>query len=812
MEAASEVNTPPELAAVPPARRPELLLSPLGDQGQYVVKDIRASAYYRLGEQEAFLLSRLDGQQTTAAICAAFEARFGEPLSSEDLHGFLEMAKTQGFLQASPRTVGQARPRQSILFWRISLFDPNRLFTWLAPKIAFVWTRSFMAISFIAIVAGFALLWANRPELARSLARAWRWETVVLAWLLVAIITTCHEFAHGLTCKHYGGEVHEVGFLLLFFMPCFYCNVSDAWLIREKSKRLWVTLAGGYCDLCLGALAAFAWRLTLPRSLPNYLAWVALTILGARVFFNFNPLLKLDGYYLLSDALELPNLRQRAWERVMAHLRRLLWGAPRPAAEPQGKFLLLYGTASWLFSLVFLVLMIVGFSRFLGARWGLVGAGAAALLGVVTFRRMFQGFAGGEVRNMIRRRWKRTLVWLVLLGAVPAVLYWGEMEDRASGPFQVRPASRAEVRARVAGFLQAVSYDEGDRVYAGGVLAHLEVPDLASRRRQKRAQIRESRAQLRLLEIGPRPEEVQEQRRRVERAEKWRDLAEKDLRRAREALQQDLERLDKQMAQHRAEREHAQAILSRIQKLHNHNAVSVEEYQKAQKQCRVFQTQEEQVRAQKQARRALGCFESEAELARREKELADAQGTLALLEAGTRPEEIEAERARLARLEEEDRYLASLQEKVLVRSPVAGLITTPHLKEKVGQYLQEGELICTVEEPAQPQVEIALAEQDVARVGAGQVVELKARSLPFQTFCACVERVAPRAVEVQSPLTPQASGEAPGIVTVYCRPEQTDWDLRPGMTGHARIYCGRRRIGEVAADRVLRYLRTEFWW
>ena len=133
---------------------------------------------------------------------------------------------------------------------------------------------------------------------------------------MCALATTCHEFAHGLTCKHYGGDVHEVGLLVMFFTPCFYCNVSDAWLIPEKRKRLWITAAGGYCDLCLWALAVFAWRLSDPQGLVNYLAWVVVTVCAARVLFNFNPLLKLDGYYLLSDWLELPNLRQRSWTRA----------------------------------------------------------------------------------------------------------------------------------------------------------------------------------------------------------------------------------------------------------------------------------------------------------------------------------------------------------------------------------------------------------------------------------------------------------------------------------------------------------------
>src|SRR5439155_10598309 len=144
------------------------------------------------------------------------------------------------------------------------------------------------------------VLTANWGELVSAVPRSTRWETLVLAWIVLFLATTCHEFAHGLTCKRHGGEVHELGFLMMFFMPCFYCNVSDAWLIREKSKRLWVTLAGGYCDLCAWAAAVVLWRLPLPGTAVNSLAWVVLTTCGVPVLFNLHPLPKLDGYYLPS--------------------------------------------------------------------------------------------------------------------------------------------------------------------------------------------------------------------------------------------------------------------------------------------------------------------------------------------------------------------------------------------------------------------------------------------------------------------------------------------------------------------------------
>jgi putative peptide zinc metalloprotease protein len=365
-----------DLAPLLPSLRPELILRPLGDQGPYVVKDPSTGAYYHLGEEEHFLLTQLDGQRNSDAIRAAFAERFGQSLDDEDLQEFLDMAKERRLLQdkgqelkqtksqadepGDPASLGgQASFGLRLLYWRKNFFDPDRLFNWLAPKLWWCWTPAFLVFSAGCIVLAVGLLWANRHEAAHSFLSALRWQTALLAWLVLMLVTTCHEFAHGLTCKRHGGEVHEVGFLLLFFMPCFYCNVSDAWLFREKSKRLWVTLAGGYFELFLWALAVCVWRLTTPDSLVNYLAFVVLSACGVQTLFNFNPLLKLDGYYLLSDWMEVPNLQQRAADYVQGRLRWLLWGAARPERDTRGRFLLLYGLVSWLYSLLFLAVSLV---------------------------------------------------------------------------------------------------------------------------------------------------------------------------------------------------------------------------------------------------------------------------------------------------------------------------------------------------------------------------------------------------------------------------------------------------------------------
>jgi multidrug efflux pump subunit AcrA (membrane-fusion protein) len=802
-----------------PCRRPELIASPLGVRGQYVVKDPSTGAYYQFGEVEHFILTQLDGQHVLETIRAAFAERFGQPISEEELQEFLEMASARGLLQGG-NDADKQTDRQDvdasdamaqgdralfglrILYWRKSFFDPDSFFTWLAPKIWWCWTPAFLVFSAGCIGIASMLLWANRQGLAHSFVNSLRWETAVLAWFVLIIVTFCHEFAHGLTCKHYGGEVHEVGFLLIFFMPCFYCNVSDAWLFREKSKRLWVTLAGGYFELFLWSLTVFIWRVTVPDSLVNYLAFIVMTACGVQTLFNFNPLLKLDGYYLLSDWLEVPNLQQRAGQYFKRRLRWLLWGASRPEVEERGSTLLTYGMVSWLYSLAFLGLSLWFMSHFFGARLGLLGLVIVGFLGLMSVRGLFHGFMAGEVRNMIHFRHKRTVIWGMLLLGVPAALFFIPMEDRASGPFALRPATRTELRAPLAGFLGEICCDEGDRVSAGTVVARLDVPDLPSRIAQKNSEVHEAQAKLRLLEAGPRYEEVEQQRHRVERAEAWRTQAERDLTRAKQALKEDLKRLDELVVQHQAELGAARDMLERAKRLRGKGTVSEDDYVEGEKKCRVAEALIEQAQAQKRARQAVGTQEAETELSRREKEQADARATLTLLEAGTRPEEIEAERARLARLQEEIRYLESSQGRLRIECPVAGTIVTPRLKERVRNYLREGDLIAVVEDSSVMEAEIALAEEDAARVKPGQRIELKARAFPFDSLMAQVDRIAPAA----------GRGEVQSTLTLYCRVVDPGVELRAGMTGHARVFTGKRSVGGFLLDRALRFVRTEFWW
>src|SRR5207247_6187986 len=181
----------------------------------------------------------------------------------------------------------------------------------------------FIATSRTTIASALVLTAPSHAATLRDMSGLWRVENLLLAWIAVFVVTAGHEFAHGLTCKRFGGEVHELGFMLIYFQPAFYCNVSDAWLFPEKSKRLWVSFAGTYFELFLWALAVLAWRVTDVDTVINYLALIVMTGSGVKALLNLSPLLKLDGYNLLSDYLDIPNLRRKSFRYVGARLKRL---------------------------------------------------------------------------------------------------------------------------------------------------------------------------------------------------------------------------------------------------------------------------------------------------------------------------------------------------------------------------------------------------------------------------------------------------------------------------------------------------------
>lgn len=811
-----------------PRCRPELYFGPQNDQHKFVLKNRRTDEYYQIGAVERFLLSQLDGERDAETICTNFETEFGEALTTTDLDHFLGLAAQQDWLELTNVVPAVANPavstpnecepaatpngsapepsrraRQSVLAWRISLFDPDRLFDWAEPRIRFFWTRGFLLLSACSILSALLVVWANRGDILNEFVNSFHWQTLLLAIVAIGAITLCHEFAHGLTCKHYGGEVHEVGFLLLFLMPCFFCNVSDAWLLPRKSQRLSVTMAGGYFELFLWSLAVFIWRLTLIDSALNFMAWVVLSLSGIRVLMNFNPLIPLDGYYLLGDAVEIPNLRPRAIGYLHAWLRCRLWGGPRPAVNPRGRFLLWYGAASWLFSLALIALLIYGMYRYFGASGGLPGALIVLGLGSLLLVGMARGVFGKEFGLMLARRNIRTVCWIGGLACLAGVALFWKIDDCASGSFLIRPAAHVDVRAPMAGFLETVYVAEGERVLAGDLIAELKVTELDSRIAVGKSALAEAEAKTRDLKAGARPEEVELQQQKVKRLDELVADARQALARTNTALEAELAALDAKLKQYQHEIEYHQSVLDRWAKLQVKNAITRDQLDESQAKVRIAESGWEETKAKRRSLEARGAMEQQTQLATREKELGDARSELMLLQAGCRPEELQAAIANRDKLAEELRFLEQLAENRKIYAPQGGTIVTQRFRDMLGKYYPEGELICEIGDTSAIDLDIGLAEQDASRVEVGAPVTFKARTLPFHTFEATVTKIAPIGFKGEK--------ETRTSVSIYCRVIDPTSELRPGTTGYARIHTGPRPVGAVILYRVLRFVRTEYW-
>src|SRR5258705_9595112 len=391
--------------ASPPKLRSDLTVSrqQTTDGPRCVIKDARSGRFFRFGELEQFIAEQLDGETPLDVVRQRTETRFAAPLPPESLAGFVRSLEKSGLLVGEGEdqnrgVTSHGRVRGSLLYLRFRLFDPDRLFDRLVRRVRFCFTPSFLIVSSALIIFAVGLSVVAWADIRGDLSRLYRLSSIPLFLLISLGLATVHEFAHGLTCKRFGGEVHDLGFLLIYFTPSFYTNVSDAWLFPEKAKRLWVGFAGPYFELFLWALATFAWRVTDVDTWINYAALLVMTLSGIKTLFNLNPFIKLDGYYLLSDYLELPNLRKRSFRYVGGLVKRLVGVRQRIVTDPSPRERRVYvaygllGSVTSLSVLVYVAVTAGGYLIDTHQSWALLAF--AGLTGTKSRRKLRKLFGG----------------------------------------------------------------------------------------------------------------------------------------------------------------------------------------------------------------------------------------------------------------------------------------------------------------------------------------------------------------------------------------------------------------------------------
>jgi multidrug resistance efflux pump len=239
-------------------------------------------------------------------------------------------------------------------------------------------------------------------------------------------------------------------------------------------------------------------------------------------------------------------------------------------------------------------------------------------------------------------------------------------------------------------------------------------------------------------------------------------------------------------------------------RLYERELVSLLQYEEAKEEVAVREKELEEAGADLKLILADDLSELRKSIAVAENERKEAEGKLKLALAGSRPEEIEAATAELARQEAERRHLEAQLQLLAVVSPISGVIITPKLREKVGQHVEKGELIAEVNETKTITAEIAISEKNIRDVSLGQQVVLKARAYPGTSFSGRVTAVAPAAIAGKQ----EWHGKVFRVMTEIDNPDRL---LRPEMTGMAKISCGARPLVDLLTRRLARYVRVEFW-
>lgn len=762
--------------------RADLVSSRQETQGTiiYVLKDPLTGRFFRVREPEFWLLQQLDGIRSPEKLAGEFQSKFGLALSTEDVRGFIARLDSLYFLEsgrsehetsgALNRTRGVRRGTglSRLLFLKLTSFDPSPFLDALLRIYRPVHGRPLMIGVLLFTLFGLAILQANSAQFNFSLRDIFSLGSALTVIVSLALVIFLHEVAHAVTCRLHGGQVTEVGFLLLYFQPCFYTDLSGAWLFPKKSHRLAVIWAGLFMQLVTLAGAVLLWRVTVIGSAVNQVALITSIVCLVTILFNFNPLIKLDGYYFLSDWLEIPNLRSKAFAYWVATIKCAFLGIPLSPEQAsqvyrqrERRIFLWYASLATIYSVALL-----GYLYSLAGGWLIekLGLGGVLLLTALPLYILRREIAGSfrylsrpltAMKNIIASPLRVTLYTLGLVGAL-LLVFAAPFPDRVSGTVELRPlrsfvvsvgdagrikttSRRRGARPKVeTGFLNMSSLDlsalqvrthvvPGDRVKVGDTLLALTSNQVAAELQAALSELASLEARLRLLQSPPKRESVL-------------------------ALESSARALESEFDQ-------ASSELRRKHELFGKNLIARNEMEEAESAVAVS-------RSRWQA----------------------ALSEVRLSKSPPKPEEEAVLRQQINRQQAQIGFLESQAAAQVISSPIEGLVV-------------EGAGLVVVYDDQQMEATVLISDYDIERVELGDEAVLRVRSFPDLTFRGLVGRIS-RAGSYSSAT---ASFE---VAILYDNPQG---QLRPGMSGYAKIEIGKSSLFGLAMRKLKSLIRVEFW-
>ncbi len=386
----------------------------------------------------------------------------------------------------------------NILYIKLPIIDPERLLTRMYPFFRWIFTPYFNTFSVGMMLAAIILVisqWSTFHSKLPDFQSFFNWHTIFYFWISLAVIKIIHEFGHGLTAKHFGGEVHEMGMLFLVLTPALYCDVTDSWLLPSKWKRIWISAAGIYVECFLASIATFVWWNT-EQGLVNSLAMATMFICSVNtIMFNANPLLRYDGYYVMADWLEIPNLRIKSTQFFAYLFQEKVLGLEIPVQSymPRSRRFLFvfYAIASYLYRWVVTFSILFFLYKFLqpyklGSISAMLAIGSLVpLVGMPVYQMVKFVRTPGRMRKVKKAR---AAAFAVAFVAIVAGILLFPTPLRVGGTLVLTAAKPAEIYAEVPGRLVALEVHDGEWVKKDAPLAILSNPEKVRERMQLQEQ------------------------------------------------------------------------------------------------------------------------------------------------------------------------------------------------------------------------------------------------------------------------------------------------------------------------------------
>jgi len=485
----------------PPRLDPDLIVHEDVLDGEPIIGILQRdrSNYFRFQPSQWQLAQLFDGNRSYAEIVDAFASQTGLSIDPEEVRSFAEQMDASDFwhkthqeknLAMSEKLIAQrgrrGKSKVNLAHISFSAWDPDRYLGWLNRKAgAFIYSPWCALVAVLLFVFETVVVVENWRIIVPDTALFFNFTQKSFSdfaqfWLLMLVIGFLHESSHGLTCKHFGGQVHSMGLMFLYLAPCFFVDVTESWVSATKVQRLATIIAGIWVELMICGMAMIFWLNTpVGGSLHNFMYEIILLTGIAAVIINLNPLIKLDGYYFLTEVIEIPELKERSTAFLsgwfQAKILRLPVEVPIVPRRRAALFVI-YAFLSGAYSYI-LLFFVVRISYRLGSKWfaefALIPSGVLAF---AVYRSRLR-----SLRRVIAQFWQQNFSAgfhgrpSYILAAILAValLFLPLWRDREDAFFVIEPTLEHSVCASVPGRVNAVLVEEGQKVRAGQPLLRM---------------------------------------------------------------------------------------------------------------------------------------------------------------------------------------------------------------------------------------------------------------------------------------------------------------------------------------------------